>query len=243
MREAGRALALDPARTAAAELVARLMLEPPRDTPPEVAAALADDGRRVNVDHTRIMFFAYIALLAFVPVFFVIASIGDALAFGAAISVGMTAAFLASTGRPISIYTHLMAAVVLIGVSAQLTSVIAFPLALVTIAGFVAALNPTLDGRWSRLKVIAMLLAATGVPWLAELAGGLPATYRFDADGAHLFGDFLRGGPTITLIVAAASAVVTTIVPVLVGYSIRVKDADARRLLRLQAWQLRQLVP
>ena len=37
MREATAALALDPALAGAAELVGRLMLEPPRETPPEVA--------------------------------------------------------------------------------------------------------------------------------------------------------------------------------------------------------------
>ena len=46
MREATAALALDPALAGAAELVGRLMLEPPRETPPEVLAVIREDDVR-----------------------------------------------------------------------------------------------------------------------------------------------------------------------------------------------------
>src|SRR6185369_5489606 len=45
MRAAGRALALDPSLTAAAELVARLMLEPPKTIPAEVIKKIDEDDR------------------------------------------------------------------------------------------------------------------------------------------------------------------------------------------------------
>ena len=53
MQEAGRALALDPSLPGAADLVGRLMLEPPSETPPEVAASLATDNALSQIEQAR----------------------------------------------------------------------------------------------------------------------------------------------------------------------------------------------
>ncbi|HTL34817.1 MAG TPA: serine/threonine-protein kinase [Kofleriaceae bacterium] len=69
MREAGRALALDPELAEASALVTRLMLEPPATTPPElekrIAAAEAEGARR----HAGFAGLASLSYLIFVPVF------------------------------------------------------------------------------------------------------------------------------------------------------------------------------
>jgi len=68
MRCSGRALALDPDLSGAAELVTGLMLEPPREPPPELQAALhAADEQSVH-RHAATSIIAYLALAAFLPV-------------------------------------------------------------------------------------------------------------------------------------------------------------------------------
>jgi serine/threonine-protein kinase len=69
MREAGRALALDPELAEASALVTRLMLEPPTTEPPElqqrIAAAESEGARR----HAGFAGLAALSYLIFVPVF------------------------------------------------------------------------------------------------------------------------------------------------------------------------------
>ncbi len=66
MREAGRALALDPALAGAAELVGRLMLEPPRHLPREVLAAMDADAAMANRSQARIALLMSLGYLGFV---------------------------------------------------------------------------------------------------------------------------------------------------------------------------------
>ena len=73
MREAAGALALDPALGGAAELVARLMLEPPRDTPREVKDVMRADDIRETQGVARAGVWAVIGALMFVPLLYWIA--------------------------------------------------------------------------------------------------------------------------------------------------------------------------
>ena len=65
---AGRALALDPELGGAAELITSLVLEPPKDPPPQLVAALREadlDGVR---KHARTAILAYLAIASFLPI-------------------------------------------------------------------------------------------------------------------------------------------------------------------------------
>ncbi|MGE5187189.1 MAG: serine/threonine-protein kinase, partial [Acidobacteriota bacterium] len=77
MREAASALALDPTLAGAAELVGRLMLEPPRDTPREVAAAIRDDDVRTAKAIARAGIFAVAGACALLPLLWWIAPPGS----------------------------------------------------------------------------------------------------------------------------------------------------------------------
>ena len=67
MQHAGRALALDPSSTEAAALVGRIMLEPPRETPPEVDAELTAIDNVNFRAQARIAFVAFLSYLVFLP--------------------------------------------------------------------------------------------------------------------------------------------------------------------------------
>nr|HEX4315238.1 serine/threonine-protein kinase [Kofleriaceae bacterium] len=67
MRAAGRALALDPT-SGAAELVARLMIEPPDEVPPDVEVKLADADADALFAHRRLTVAVMGAYLSFWPI-------------------------------------------------------------------------------------------------------------------------------------------------------------------------------
>ena len=67
MREAGRALALDPKLDGAAELVTRLMLEPPRDKPPEMERMLEADNLETLRRLSKAGALAYCGFFGFLP--------------------------------------------------------------------------------------------------------------------------------------------------------------------------------
>jgi serine/threonine-protein kinase len=73
MREAAAALALDPQLAGAAELVGRLMLEPPQETPAEVAEAMAADDVRDARVVARAGVLAVIGALLLIPALYWIA--------------------------------------------------------------------------------------------------------------------------------------------------------------------------
>jgi serine/threonine-protein kinase len=70
MREAGRALALDPTSAAAAAVVTRLMLEPPDELPPEVTAELREHDRASSLRQGRLAIRALASYGLFIPFLF-----------------------------------------------------------------------------------------------------------------------------------------------------------------------------
>ncbi|MBL0214004.1 MAG: serine/threonine protein kinase [Myxococcales bacterium] len=65
VRRAGRALALDPDSTEAAELVTRLIVEPPAELPPEIQEALDGDERKVTAQRSKAGLYAYLSLYGY----------------------------------------------------------------------------------------------------------------------------------------------------------------------------------
>src|SRR5262249_15626255 len=68
MRDAGRALALDPKLEGAAELVTRLMLEPPAESTPELERSIQADNVETLRRHARSGAMGYLGFLALLPV-------------------------------------------------------------------------------------------------------------------------------------------------------------------------------
>jgi hypothetical protein len=106
----------------------------------------------------------------------------------------------------------------------------------------VLTMNPRFE-PWPRASALAGMLAALALPVVLEWVGVLPRTFRFDDAGIHMVAPGDLGGATISAIIIILSTVIVSIVAVVVGHGIRVKDAETRRRMHLQAWQLRQLVP
>ena len=243
MREAARALALDATLAGAGELVGRLMLEPPREVPPEVIAQTARDSAVVNVQHSRIILAGYVGYLAFLPVVLVRAPLGLGLAYAGLTALLVVWSWLvAFQRRPLPVVAFAVINFALIGVVADLFSSIAFAPTLAAMTAMVLALNPTFRTRPRTLSIV-FCLAALGVPWLLGVAGVAARGVAIDDGGVHLAAPGLVGGGTLTAVVVVASLVVTSVVGVIVAYGIRVKESEARLAMRVQAWHLGLLVP
>ncbi|MBA3502992.1 MAG: protein kinase, partial [Deltaproteobacteria bacterium] len=67
MREAGRAIALDPQLADAGDLISRLMLEPPTETPPEVVRELQQDAAHRRRASARSSVWGFLAFVPFLP--------------------------------------------------------------------------------------------------------------------------------------------------------------------------------
>jgi serine/threonine-protein kinase len=242
MRHAARALALDARLAGPGELITRLMLEPPRETPAEVSAALHADAVDRLVGHTRIAFAGYLGYCAFLPVTFARAPLTVACTLLAVLAATMIYAWLvAFRGRILPISGFAVLNAMLIGVVARAFSPIAFTPTLAAITALVLALNP-MWRRLPRLTIFAAMLGAVAVPWLLELVGVAAPTMAIDDGGLRVFPAGLVGGRALTVAAVVGSVAVTLAVAVIVAYRIQRSETETRRKLHLQAWQLRQLV-
>jgi len=246
MRAAGRALALDPTATEAADLVTHLMLRPPRTAPAEVDREIAAIDAESARHHGRLAALSMLGYLGFVPLL-LWTGVRDpvfVVAFSL-LAAGSCLHLLALTRRPDiarrGIYVNACINAVLIGLIAQMVSpfIIAPTLATTTLMAYAA--HP----RLGRMSVMAAILgAAVAVPWALELAGALPATYHFNAAGELVLASAVVRFSAVPVQVAFAVLLVGLLGVVgLLSRGLAKRQREATRTVELHAWHLRQVVP
>ncbi len=246
MQHAGRALALDPSSTEAAALVGRIMLEPPRESPPEVEAEL-DTIDNINFrSQARIAYVAFLSYLAFIPpmIWVGLTDVRYLTAVGTMTLLNAMLAYALSRERVASsrllLYGIVASNVALIAILSRMFTpfVVAPGLATATILAF------AMHRQFGKLWVLATALTL-GVlsSWFLELAGILPKTV------AALDGALVVASPAGDLRIPnfeVAHAFYTVVLISTVGVLVRTlakTQRDARRAAYLHAWHLRQLVP
>jgi serine/threonine-protein kinase len=244
MQEAGRALALDPTATEAAELVSRLMLEPPRRVPGEVEAQMTAIETTAAQTQARIGAVAMTGYLWFVPLLWWTGirdpAIVVAFAVTAVAAAGQVYLMSRETTIPTGgIYLSAIIHAVLIALVCRMVGpfVIAPTLVLTTLMAY--AMHP----KFGQIQIIGAILGCgVAVPWLLELAGVIDPTYHF------VGGSLVLTSPTVTLTsapVQLAFAVVLVLLVAVVAVLLR-HMANQRRAvtqqIELQAWHLRQIV-
>jgi serine/threonine-protein kinase len=237
MRAAARALALDPTNPEPAEIVGRLMLEPPRETPAEVEHELAQlDFENLLKSRRQAMFAAGATLFLFAVLY--ATGFGDLWSF--ALGSGLCALIviiqvgLASHRQLVTTYT-----------------VLALFCAMFALLGWM--LSPIIVGPGPGVILVVLMAAHKHVirPWHLSLAAGLAIISSWALEPSTIV-----SGNTITLYTAATNLHPTvTLVGLgvyilgtilMAGFLSRLQDDDRkeqRRRLHVQSWQLRQLVP
>ncbi|HEY5927247.1 MAG TPA: serine/threonine-protein kinase [Kofleriaceae bacterium] len=237
MREAGRALALDPGLTAAAELVARLMLEPPKTTPPEVLQAIdADDQIALN-RNARLGARAYLAFSVFLPILFSGSLTGSTLALIACTTVSFI--LLRFYARPLLVSAI---NIIMIAILARMFSPLFLAPGIAAVITLALVHSPTYRTATATWGFALAMVAAVLAPLLAEHVGVLSTTMQLDTALVSFQSPDVHLSATQGLIGLLGYAVMMIVAAAWLGNALWKTQRSLRHSLHLQAWQLGQLV-
>ncbi|HEY5920896.1 MAG TPA: serine/threonine-protein kinase [Kofleriaceae bacterium] len=244
MREAGRAIALDPQNTAAAELVGRLMLEPPREVPADVEARVAEIEQDTARDKVRLMGWTMSAFLIMIPAVIVIGvrSYLSLVVFGALVvlNVGLNIFYVrrrvATSRRTILISAYVFAALVMV------MSRVYTPFLLAPTIAAIALIMFSVDPRVPWRLLTAVFTAAVLLPWLAEYLELIPRTTSALDGSLVMRADAVKMSFPVGAISLALFVISVLLVAGFIAHQIGLRQREAIRSVELQAWHLRQLV-
>ncbi len=245
LREAGRALALDPTNEDAIAVMTRLFLEPPTTVPAEVERQLHTRAHQMSRREALMGAIVYLALICFAPLYLWL-GVTDWTTFfalgGIALIMGAQAYYNGRTGRitTFTIYLAILGyAVTVVLISRSFGPFIAVPACAALGTAFFL-----MHGRMQSSPItitIGCLTAAA--PVALEELGVFGRTYEFVGDTMVTRSQMLHLPPTPTLIVLTIASVASVLAGALFMLDTWRAQERAERHLMLQAWQLRQLVP
>ncbi len=245
MREAASAIALDPELTAAAELVGRLMLEPPATTPAAVEQAIAADDARSTRAVIRTGLFVVVAAILYLPLLYWVGPRDlrylELLAGLLAIQ-GVLGWRILRSPRPRPELVLLANMVIVICVSRMFGPILVAPGLGASIA-MAMVQTPRYSRLGSSMVVASLMIGACLLPLVLEQLGVMSRTMFVTPHGLLFDAPALGPREAPTMIVGAVYAIALIIGAALASDSLRVQTRSAHVRLHLQAWQLRQLVP
>jgi len=245
IRCAGRALALDPKSDDATALITKLMIEPPPQLPPALAAELVHSDVRVQQRQGRAATMALGAVLVFLAA----AGLNGARSvwwlagLGAYTTVLALFAWTASrrAARPVEMWVIAIGNATLAGLLTRLFG----PLIVAPVATCVMALSLTSYPQLMHhaRTVIAMLCASWLVPVGLEHVGVLDPTWRVEDGAVVSMSSVIQiGGMPTMLLLIGANLLAIVVIGMFANALARSRHA-AQREVEIQAWQLRQLLP
>ncbi|HSD90589.1 MAG TPA: hypothetical protein VLB44_23855, partial [Kofleriaceae bacterium] len=245
MKEAGRALALDPTLAPAADIVGRLMLEPPKHSPPEVKAALYADAMVDGQRQARIALFSYLSYLTAALVLLLVSEArepgyGWALVAILVVNSGLSVVGLRwpesqTRGLLLTLFNLAMVAV-----SARMLPMLIAP-GVAAIVVMASAGNPFLRGRIFTPVVSGLAIACAIGPLFAERFGWLSRTYEVVPEGVMLYPPILAPGlDPLSVVSLAAMAVIG--LSAMWAHVRSERETGVRERLHVQAWRLRHLI-
>jgi tRNA A-37 threonylcarbamoyl transferase component Bud32 len=246
IRDLGRALALDPTSTAAADALVGLLTAPPKELPEEAKAELSAQERgleRVRAGTGAIVFPLWLAVLVPFGVWSGIRSWPSVATTIVAFLVSGAALFAASRKPPPDGRSspHL---VTLVAIAIASTYAIFGPL--VGLPGMAAllAMGFSIAPRRSlRFLPLGLALLVMLAPLVLELAGVLPSSYKFEDGMMCIIPHTVLFQPVPTYISFVLLNVTLIAFAAAFGVSVGEALSVAHRRMHLQSWQLRQLIP
>jgi serine/threonine protein kinase len=243
MREAGRAVALDPQLPAAGDLMSRLMLEPPAETPPAVKQQMHDDAVQRTRALARGAMWGFVPFAGFLPWILMDSLWALPLLVATVLAFGVTY-LVARRASEISLWWAALVLAVIVAICARLFSpTLIAPGMAVMIAGALAT-NPLLGSRQASVALWGLMSAAVLVPLAGARLGLITPTME-----AVVGRGILIHTPMIASTATSAGArgalfiLVVIGATVIIAYVMRRDDEEMRRRLHLQAWHVRQLFP
>ena len=247
MRAAGRALALDPEASGAAELVTTLMLQPPAEPPPELQAALVEADNDVVRRRATAATVAYLSLASFLPiaVYNGIRQWSPVLAVFA-IAIGLALFAYGVRRRPTRSFSEMMLYALgnaaLLVMLARMAGPFTFVPALACYMAASIMSYPPFAMRPGALIVTIVL--GFLLPIVFELTGIITKTWDL-ANGtlvSHAGALELNEGSTSVAMIVVASVVTIAIAGVHAAVTAKAYRSAQHQLV-MQTWHLRQLLP
>ena len=246
MRAAGRALALDPEASGAAELVSTLMLQPPAEPPPELEAALAAADHDIVRRRARSAIVAYAALASFLPIAMWNGVRKWPAVLGVfAVAIAMALAAYSIKRTPARSYVEMLlyafGNAALLVLLTQMAGPFTFVPALACF--MVASMMSYPAFVMHPLTLITVIGLGFTLPIALEIAGVLPTTWEITGGKLVSYANALEleGSASVTLVVAAS--LVTIVIAGVHAAVVAKAYRGAQRQLVMQTWHLRQLLP
>ena len=242
MRAAARALALDPTSREPADLVGALMLQLPKETPPDVERELEALDMHALRTGARFGMLAAIAYLLFFPMLY---------------WIGFRELWYVIAGPAVSILILLTEAVIAPR-NALVSGYIAITGNIVMFAIFAVMVSPAILGPGPPIIMITLLVAHRRLiapwllatlsvlsvlgPWIWQFANGeTPVTVEGTNIVLHTAATSLD--PFATVVGLVVYVISLALLATLLSLSQHDEQREVRRALRLQSWMLGQLVP
>jgi serine/threonine-protein kinase len=245
MREGGRAIALDPENQAAKALLARLLLEPPREVPAEVQAEVARERDVAGRGILRKGSIAYIANLLMLVALKLIGIAGTwPFALIGVLLILMIAGcyYGALRARPLGpgeTIALVMVHVVLIASAGVVLG--PFVIAPLFALGSVYAMVTYPGVRMPRFVVVSHMLSIL-VPFALELVGALPRTFEVSSDRLVLHPRAIDVPGPVLVGLALVTPLLLMVINGAIAASQRAAQEAAEERVQVTSWHLRQLV-
>lgn len=245
IREAARAIALDPELAVSQDLMMRLLLEVPDRLPDGALRRVGADRCEATRTVLRIGVRAYLANLAVFPICKLV-GVGGTWPFVTLTIVVLAqvalCAFAARRAEPI---TPVIWGLLLTNHVVMLSMVGIFFGSLIFVPIFALGMMPIMltmpQVHQPRLALVVHVLALA-VPLSLELAGLVPSTFTITADAIVFKPWAVHASPTVTVVAIFVVVVMQLWINMRVLSGGRASQERAHELLHAQRWQLEQLV-
>jgi eukaryotic-like serine/threonine-protein kinase len=245
MREAGSAIALDAENRDAQALLARLLLDPPKDMPSDVARKLDDERQSAARTVLRGAAMAYVGFLLPIPIIALGASTIWPLLVVATEILGLFVFCVVAAQRnwPLRGAIAWAFGILHCGLLASLSILIGPLLIVPTLIFGSSTIMVTTQTIRMPVAIFFLHLGAIALPLGAEWAGILPDSYSSSGGALVLKPWSIDMEPTTMIFALLASVVVQLVANLYVLDAQRQLQDRAQEQLHVQAWQLAQLVP
>ena len=241
---ASRALALDPESKEAAELVSRMILEPPPTIPAALAESLAESERQLNRQRGRSAMFAFLTLYSVLPLFIAFQNVKNVtnlvLLYAATTVMAILSWHNGRTGRAPT-WLLMLGNFAVAFMFSRLSG--SFVLTVGLVCGQTLALSSrqwVAAHRWAMLGWITLAMLT---PISLEALGLIQPTWQMTRQGLLVNGTIIQTTGMRDVAVLAVSQTALAAVVGLFAMSITRAREEAQRKAHIQAWHLQQLLP
>jgi len=248
MRDASRAMALDPQVEGAAELVTTLMLEPPREPPLELREVLRRADHEDVARHARSAIPGYVMIAAFLPLlaWTGIRSWPIALAM-VALTLGLAAGawrLVQQPERALGVWlAYAVGNAAIVVVLGRLGSGFTFVPALAAFITASLVTYPAFVDKGRAWLLIGIMLAGLLGPIALEAGGMIEATWTLREHGLLLSAPGLELGTNASMLTIVLASLATVVMCGIQASVLGRANRVAQHKLVTQAWHLKQLLP